>query len=107
MRFNVSVLDHLGGNRLFENHVGLAPALLDVGDADVNATLDIAVAMHFRSVGLHRFDWIEDARQRLVFHLDESERLFRRLPRGGSNRRDGIAKAANLVIGQNRLIIVG
>ena len=61
--------------------------------------------MHQDAVGLHRLHRVIDARQFLVFHVDQVDGLARDVLVDGGHRSDRFACVANLAAGEKRLIL--
>jgi len=106
VRLDVRVLDHLGRDALLEDDVGLAPALLDVAGADFQVRGQVRVAMNFDSFRLHCFQRIEQGGQRLVIDFDQPKGFLSGFPGVGGDGGNGIAVVANLLIDQQRLILM-
>ena len=88
----------------FHDNVCFGEAPLRVALAHLDVLEEIAAIVDQGSVGSQSLLRGSHHRQRLVFHLDQLQRLLGDLLRLGGDQGDGVAHVAHLVVGQHRPI---
>ena len=69
--------------------------------------LSLLVVPDQRRIGIERLAGVDDRRQRVVLHVDQLQRIARRVLVGGDHERDLLTLEADLVTGQHRLGVIG
>ncbi len=107
LRFEIGMLDLLGGVGLLDDQVGLGEARLDIALADRDVLDEVArrIGVEHRRAGLHRVLGVEDRRERGVVDPDAAQRFLGGDDILGGDRRDALADIADHAPRHDRLVM--